>query len=144
MPRSRTDSALATLLTQRAEIIQRLNDMPPFRRGTVSEQARTCGKPSCRCQQSSDHRHVAYQWTASINGKTAHKTLHLGPEVEKYLDETTNYKQYQELMARFLHINEQIADLQKPETITSDDELEALKKKLRTQLSRQRITNAKR
>jgi len=141
MPQSDSASTLAALHTQRKEILQHLAELPPFRRGTVTEHARTCGKPSCRCQQSTDQRHIAYQWTASINGKTSFKTLHLGPEVEKYLEETSTYKRFQELHAQFLHINEQIADLQEPASITNHDELETLKKKLRTQLSRQRNKN---
>jgi hypothetical protein len=141
MPQSDSTSTLAALHAQRDEILQHLAELPPFRRGTVTEQARTCGKPTCRCQQSPDQRHIAYQWTASIKGKTVYKTLHLGPELGKYLEETSTYKRFQELHTQFLHINEQIADLQEPASITNQDELETLKKKLRMQLSRQRSKN---
>jgi len=128
---------LTSLHTQRDAILEEIAALSPFRRGTVSEHARTCGKPVCRCRQSPEQRHAAYQWTASVNGKTVYKTLHLGPEVEKYLDETTTYKLFQTMLARFIHINEQIADLLDPEPVTSEKELDTLKKKLRTQLSRQ-------
>ena len=130
-------SSLIALHSQRDAILDEIAALPQFRRGTVSEHARTCGKPVCRCRQSPDQRHEAYQWTASINGKTAYKTLHLGPEVEKYLDETNTYKRFKTLLARYIHINEQIADLLDPEPVTTEKELDTLKKKLRTQLSRQ-------
>ena len=95
---SKLESTLASLRAQRNAILDQIADLPQFRRGTVTEHARTCGKPTCRCGQSPAQRHSAYQWTASIHGKTAYKTLHLGPEVEKYLDETTTYKHFQDLV----------------------------------------------
>lgn len=124
------------LLEQREAVLESIAALPLFRRGSVTEHARTCGKPNCKCRRGPEHRHEAFQWTVSNNGKTRYKTLHLGPEVEKYLQETEVYRRFQELTTTYVHLTEQIADLQPVPTIASDDALAALKKKQRSQLTR--------
>jgi hypothetical protein len=124
------------LLQQRDAVLDQINKLPLFRRGSVTEHARTCGKAHCRCQRGPEHRHEAYQWTVSRNGKTHYQTIHLGPELDKFLQETEAYQRFQELIAAYIHLTEQIADLEPVPSLTSDDALAALKKKLRTRLAR--------
>lgn len=133
-----------SLLEQRDAVLGAIATLPLFRRGTVTEHARTCGKPQCRCQRGPEQRHEAYQWTVSRNGKTQYRTLHLGPELEKFLLETEVYQRFQELIANYIHLTEQIADLQPVPSITSDDALAALKKKLRTRLARRSTEKSRR
>ena len=125
---------LDSLKQQRQNILEQINDLSCFRRGTVLARLHSCGKPNCLCQKDPSDKHIQYQWSASINGKTQTKNLHLGPETEKYLNETNVYRNFQELMNQYVLINESIADLQQPKPVSTDKELDALKKKLRKKL----------
>lgn len=122
--------------SQCSQILDEIASLPPFRRGTVTSQPRTCGKPSCHCQQSQSDRHSSYQWTATIHGAKFHKTIHLGPEVSKYLDETSTYRRFMELVERLIVLNEKRADQTPLPEPASDEELDLLKKKLQKQLSK--------
>ena len=126
---------LEGLHAQRQEILQRIAALPPFRRGTVTEHRRTCGKPNCKCQRSANDRHEGYQWTASIGGRKLQKHLHLGPEVDLVLQQTDTYRTFETLMQQYIEVSEQIAQQASLTTPASEDELEALKKKLRRRLS---------
>lgn len=126
--------AIDSLQHQREQLLEQIASLPTFRRGTVMERSRTCGKPSCHCTQENSRKHLQYQWTATIKGKTAAKNLHLGPQVAKYFDETNIYRQFQALCEQFILINEKIADALPPEDVSSADELATLKKKLRKKL----------
>ena len=128
-------STIESLRTQCNEILQQIIALPLFRRGSVTEHPRSCGKPTCRCQTSPQQRHVGFQWTTTIDGQKLHKTIHLGPEVEKYCNETATYKRFLELVNRYVQLNELIADQTPVEPVKNEKELDALKKKLRTRLS---------
>lgn len=135
---------LEALHAQRQEILQHIAALPPFRRGTVTEHRRSCGKPNCKCQRSATERHEGYQWTASIGGRKLQKHLHLGPEVDLVLQQTDTYRTFETLMQKYIEVTEQIAQQASLPTPTSEDELEALKKKLRKRLStRRHRTSAK-
>jgi hypothetical protein len=54
----------------------------------------------------------------------------LGPELEKYLQETGNYKEFLKLSEQLVQINEMICELRPVRQIEDQTELEALKKKL--------------
>jgi len=56
--------------------------------------------------------------------------LKLGPELEKYLQETGNYKEFLNLSEQLVQINEMICELRPVRQIEDQTELEALKKKL--------------
>lgn len=131
-------TTIESMQSQRTDLLEAVAALPPFRRGTVSRHARTCGKANCRCQRSPAHRHTEYQWTATIHGKKYHKTIHLGPEVAKYLDETTSYRRFLALMEQFVSINEQLSDQIIPVDPSTEEELDLLKKKLQKRLSKPR------
>lgn len=126
----------ASFETECNRILEAIVALPPFRRGTVTAHPRTCGKPACRCASSVEHRHESYQWTATIHGKKFHKTLHLGPEVAKFLNETAAFRQFKELVEQFIALSEQRADQTPLVQPTSENDLDVLKNKLRKQLSK--------
>lgn len=128
--------SLDELTTQRRALLDQILALPVFRRGTVLARHRSCGKAGCCCQKQKTSSHLQYQWSVSIHGKTRSKNLHLGPEVEKYLHETDTYRTFVALMEQFVCLNEQIADQTHPAPVESETELDTLKKKLRTQLSK--------
>ena len=54
----------------------------------------------------------------------------MGPELEKYLQETGNYKEFLKLSEQLVQINGMICELRPVRQIEDQTELEALKKKL--------------
>jgi len=57
----------------------------------------------------------------------------LGPELEKWSEEVSNYRGFLEILDELVEINERICDLRPVSGINDEDELETLKKKLRKQ-----------
>jgi hypothetical protein len=127
--------SLDDLYQQRKALLDQMHDLPAFRRGSLIERKRTCGKPACHCQKDPSSSHSQFQWSVSIHGKTRSKNLHLGPEVEKYLMETQAHQRFLDLISRYVQITEHIADLLEPQPVHTEKELETLKKKLQRQLS---------
>ena len=54
----------------------------------------------------------------------------MGPELEKYLQETGNYKEFLKLSEQLVQINGMICELRPVRQIEDQTEMEALKKKL--------------
>jgi hypothetical protein len=108
--------------------IMRLGDL---RKGTISVNYRKCGKQNCKCAKPGHPGHgPQYLWTTTIKGKSHAKNLKIGPELQKYKDETDNYRRFNELCRDIILVNEKICDLRPPLDM-DDKEAEALKKKLR-------------
>jgi hypothetical protein len=131
-------SSTTDLLQQRDALIEQIRTLQDFRRGTVTLYTRTCGKPTCRCATDDSAKHEQYLWTASIDGKTQSKHLRAGTEVAKYLDETERFRTFKQLVEQLTLVCERIANTHPPAPMDDADALEALKKKLRTRLSRPR------
>ena len=130
------------LLREREELLAQLRSIECFRRGTVNLSTRRCGKPGCRCAMEESAKHEYFLWSVSTGGKTVSKHLHSGPEVQKYLEETDRYRKFKLLVDRLTLVNEQLADAQPVVAIADADALDALKKKLRTKLSRSSRRNS--
>jgi|SRR4030065_199228 len=122
---------LESLEKKRKELYQKLEGVGDFRRGTISVNYRKCGKKRCACTKAGHRGHgPQYLWNTTIKGKSYAKNLKLGPELEKYLQETGNYKEFLNLSEQLVQINEMICELRPVRQIEDQTELEALKKKL--------------
>ena len=122
---------LESLEKKRKELYQKLEGVGDFRRGTISVNYRKCGKKRCACTKAGHRGHgPQYLWNTTIKGKSYAKNLKLGPELEKYLQETGNYKEFLKLSEQLVQINEMICELRPVRQIEDQTELEALKKKL--------------
>ena len=103
--------AVGVLEERREELVRKLSSLGEFRRGTVLARYRKCGKDNCRCAREGAEAHPPqYQWTATVGGKTVGKSLHLGPEVEKYMEETKRYKEFIRICDELFTVNEQLCD----------------------------------
>lgn len=132
-------SAINILNDKKEDILHKLSSLGEFRRGTISVNYRKCGKPNCRCAQEGAQGHgPQYLWNATIAGKSVAKNLHIGPEAEKYLQETERYKTYVRLCEEYVAVNEQLCEAQPVRQLESEKDLEALKKKLQKQLLKKR------
>lgn len=123
--------ALSSLEKKRERLYKRLQETGDFRRGTISVLYRKCGKKNCACAKEGHPGHgPRYLWNATIGGKSYAKNLKLGPEMDKYLEETSNYKNFLMLCDEIIAINEQICEMRPVRVMEDEAELVALKKKL--------------
>ena len=124
---------LEKLEIKRDSIHRKLATLGDFKRGTISVNYRKCGKKNCACAKPGHPGHgPQYLWTTTIKGKSYAKNLKLGPELQKVLAETNNYRVFLELCEELVKTNEQICELRGIPDITNENEADALKKKLRT------------
>jgi hypothetical protein len=102
---------LAELECRRAELYQELGQVGDFRRGSLNEVRRKCGKPNCACAAPGHPGHGP-QWnlTRKAGGRT--RTVHLrpGPELDKARREVAEYQRFRDLVGRVTEVNEAICD----------------------------------
>ena len=100
-----TELSLRELEAERDRLFAQLSAVGDFRRGSVSENYRKCGKPNCACAQP-DHRGHGprFLWTRTARGRgTVGRQLAAG-EVEKVRREVARH-------AEFASVSEQIAEV---------------------------------
>jgi hypothetical protein len=68
-----------------------------------------------------------------IYGKSYAKSLKLGPEMQKYLDEIASHRRFTKLCEEIVLINERLCDLRPVSEVKDEKEMTDLKKKLQKQ-----------
>jgi len=122
---------------KRDALIDSLKELGDFRRGTVTVNYRKCGKPNCACTQAGHPGHgPQYLWSATIQGKSYAKNLKLGPQMQKYEEETERHRRFVEVCEEIVRINERICDLRPIPQAKDDQELAELKKKLQRRFAK--------
>ncbi len=122
---------LEGLEKRRKQIFQKLEALGDFRRGTISVNYRKCGKKKCVCTKPGHPGHgPQYLWNTTTKGKSYARNLRLGPELEKYMRETGNYRNFLKLSEELVQVNEKICELRPVRQVEDRTELEELKKKL--------------
>jgi len=100
---------LAELERRRAELYAELGQVGDFRRGSLNEVRRRCGKPNCACAAPGHPGHGP-QWnlTRKADGRT--RTVHLrpGPELDKARREVAEYERFRDLTGQVTEVNEAI------------------------------------
>jgi hypothetical protein len=125
------EETLENLERQRESLCQKLRELGDFRRGTISANYRKCGKKNCVCAKPGHLGHgPQYLWNTTHKGKSYAKNLKLGPELQKYMEETANYRRFLRLCEELIEVNEKICHLRPVVEIEDKDEREELKKKL--------------
>jgi len=103
---------LAELERRRAELYRELGQVGDFRRGSLNEVRRKCGKPNCACAAPGHPGHGP-QWnlTRKAGGRT--RTVHLrpGPELDKVRREAAEYQRFRDLVGQVTEVNEAICDV---------------------------------
>ena len=70
---------LEALREERARLFRKLADLGDFRRGSIAENYRRCGKPNCRCARPEHHGHgPQYLLMTKVEGKSQAKNLKPG------------------------------------------------------------------
>ena len=122
---------IEVLEAKRAGLYRRLGEVGDFRRGIISVIYRKCGKKYCACAKEGHPGHgPLHLWNTTIKGKSYAKSVKLGPEMQKYLDEIANHRKFVELCEELVVLNERICDLRPVPEVKDDRELAELKKKL--------------
>ena len=100
---------LADLERRREELYRELAQVRDFRRGSLNEVRRKCGKPNCACA-APGHRGHGPQWnlTRTAGGRTRAVHLKPGPELDKARREVAEYERFRDLVGRVTEVNEAI------------------------------------
>jgi hypothetical protein len=92
-----------------AELYAELARTGDFRRGSLNEVRRKCGKPNCACA-APEHPGHGPQWnlTRKAGGRT--RTVHLrpGPELDKARREVAEHERFRDLSGQVTEVNEAI------------------------------------
>src|SRR5260370_11020011 len=98
---------LAGLERQGAEVYRELGQVGDFRRGSLNEVRRKCGKPGCACA-SPGHRGHGPQWnlTRKVGGRTRAVHLKPGPELEKARRGGAEDERFRDLVGQVTEVNE--------------------------------------
>jgi hypothetical protein len=105
------DRSLPELEAQRAELLARLGELGDFRRGSVSENWRRCGKLNCACASEGHPGHgPRWLWQRSMpGGKKVARQLAAG-ELDKVRAELEAYRAFARLTDQIVAVNEAICE----------------------------------
>jgi hypothetical protein len=106
-----TEPLLPELEAERDRLYGRLAAVGDFRRGSVSENYRKCGKPNCACAAPGHPGHgPRFLWTRSAKGrKTVGRQL-AAAEVEKVRRELARYAEFAAISEQVAEVNERICE----------------------------------
>ena len=106
-----TEPSLPELEAERDRLYARLAAVGDFRRGSVSENYRKCGKPNCACA-APDHRGHGprFLWTRSAGArKTVGRQL-AAAEVGKVRREVARHAEFTAISEQIARVNEKICE----------------------------------
>jgi hypothetical protein len=103
---------LAELEARRARLFERLAAIGDFRRGSISENYRKCGKPSCRrCAEPGSRGHgPRWLWTKTVPGRGTVGRQLKPEEVEKVRGELARYQEFAEVSEQIAEVSEAICE----------------------------------
>jgi uncharacterized protein DUF6788 len=121
-----TSPVLAELEARRARLFERLAAIGDFRRGSVSENYRRCGKPGCACAQAGHRGHgPRYLWTRTVAGRGTRGRQLVAAEVGKVREELARYQEFAALSAQIVEVNEAICEARPAALAAGGQALEA-------------------
>jgi hypothetical protein len=105
-------SRLGELEAARARLLERLAVVGDFRRGSVSENWRRCGKASCRrCAEPGSRGHgPRWLWTRTVPGRGTIGRQLRAEELDKVRAELENYQQFAALAEEIAEGSEAICE----------------------------------
>ena len=91
-------------------LLKRIESLAPFRPGSLVENYRKCGRPTCHCAREGDKGHGP-QWliTRSIKGKTVSKKIQ-SAHLKSAREQIARFHHFQELMHEYIETNVKICD----------------------------------
>jgi hypothetical protein len=105
------DASLPDLEDQRARLYAQLAVTGDFRRGSVTENYRRCGKANCVCAQPGHRGHgPRYLWTRSVAGGKTKGHQVAGPELGKVRRELATYQEFVAVSEQIVEVSEAICE----------------------------------
>jgi hypothetical protein len=106
-----TEPSLPELEAERDRLYARLAALGDFRRGSVSENWRKCGKPNCACAQPGHPGHgPRFLWTRSAGArKTVGRQL-AAAEVDRVRAEVARHAEFTAISELIAEVNEKICE----------------------------------
>lgn len=106
-----SEPSLSELEAERERLYQQLSQVGDFRRGSVSENWRKCGKLNCACAAPDHPGHgPRLLWTRSAgHGKTVGRQL-AAEEEGKVRAEAARYAEFKAIAERIAEVNERICE----------------------------------
>jgi hypothetical protein len=115
------DASLDDLERQRAQLYDQLSATGDFRRGSISENYRRCGKPNCVCAQPDHPGHgPRYLWTRTVAGRGTKGRQLSADEVDKVRAELANYHRFAAVSEQIVEVNEAICEARPPDAAGTD------------------------
>jgi len=107
-----TGPLLAELEARRARLFERLAAVGDFRRGSISENWRRCGKLGCRrCAEPGSRGHgPRWLWTRTVPGRGTTGRQLRPEEAGKVRGELAAYQEFAELTGQIVEVNEAICE----------------------------------
>jgi hypothetical protein len=110
------DASVEDLEQRRGRLYEQLAATGDFRRGSVSENYRRCGKPTCACAQPDHPGHgPRYLWTRTVAGRGTKGRQLSVEEVDKVRAELANYHRFAEVSEQIVAVNEAICEGRPPD-----------------------------
>ena len=105
-----SEPSLPELEAERDRLYAQLSEVGDFRRGSVSENYRKCGKPNCACAQPGHPGHgPRFLWTRSTRGRTVGRQLAAG-EVDRVRREVARHAEFAAISERIAEVSEKICE----------------------------------
>lgn len=103
---------LATLETERSQLLEGFLGLGDFRPGCITAVARRCGKPSCHCAKPNDPGHdPQFRLTRRVAGKTVTETFPNPAALRKAQQEVAEFRRFQKLSQDLIALNRRICRL---------------------------------
>ena len=113
------DASLDDLELRREQLYAELAVTGDFRRGSVTENYRRCGKPNCVCAQPDHPGHgPRLLWTRSVAGRGSKGRQLSAVEVDKVRAELANYHRFAQVSEQIVEVNEAICEARPPGAVT--------------------------
>jgi hypothetical protein len=104
--------ALATLETERSQILEQFLSLRDLRPGSITAVVRRCGKSSCHCAKPHAPGHdPQFRLTRRVAGKTVTETFPNPAALRKAQQEVAEFHRFQALSDQLVSINQKICQL---------------------------------
>jgi hypothetical protein len=106
-----TEPSLPELEAERDRLYAQLSRVGDFRRGSVSENWRKCGKPNCACAAPDHPGHgPRFLWTRSEGRRKRVGRQLAAAEVEKVRGEIVRHAEFTAAVEQIIEVNERICE----------------------------------
>jgi hypothetical protein len=122
---------LEELEAERRRLYEDLSQIGDFRRGTIAQNYRRCGKSNCCCGEADHPGHgPQYLLMTKVEGRSRAQNLRAGAELDKTRREVENQRRFRDLVQQIVAVNERICAGRPIEYSAAEIDRARLKKKL--------------